>query len=152
MKPMIIIWLIVAFLFLIAELGNPGFFFFFSFFLGSLITAISSPFISSSIGQLFIFLGGTAAAFLLLQLWIRSRPAHFTKKQETNIDALKGKRAVVTKTIEPNKPGYISLFGVLWLARSINNKTITENKWVEIIDTQGAHVIVREISEKVETI
>lgn len=147
---MIIIWLIVALLFLIVELGNPGFFFFFSFFLGSLITAFSSPFISSSIGQLFIFLGGTVAAFLLLQLWIRSRSTRFTKKQETNIDALKGKRAVVVQTIESNKPGYISLFGVLWLARSINNKTITENKWVEIIDTQGAHVIVREISEKIQ--
>jgi len=92
--------------------------------------------------QLFIFLGGTIAAFLLLQFWVRARGSRVHKKQETNIDALKGKRAVVVKTIGPNKPGYISLYGVLWMARSAHHDRIAEDTWVEIVDVQGAHLIV----------
>lgn len=148
MNGMIILWLIVGLLFLIAELGSPGFFFFFSFFLGAVITACCSLFISSHMIQLFIFLGGTIVAFLLLQLWVRARGARISKKQETNIDALKGKRAVVVKPIGVNSPGYISLYGVLWLARSAHGKAIPEDRWIEIVDVQGAHLLVVELAKE----
>lgn len=142
----VLFWLIVAFLFLIAELSSPGFFFFFSFFIGALITAASVLFISSNVTQLFIFLGGTAGAFLLLQLWIKMRGARPSKKHDTNIDALKGKRAIVVQDITPNKPGYVSISGVMWLARSKNNNHIEEGQLVEIVDVQGAHVLVEEVT------
>lgn len=142
-----IFWLIIAFLFLIIELGNPGFFFFFSFFLGAIAAALASFFISSYIAQLFIFLGGTAIAFFIFRIWIYKRRSKFFEKQETNIDALKGKQAVVVKAIGPNKPGYVSLYGVLWLACSANNISIAENTLVKIVDMQGAHILV-EISEE----
>jgi len=151
MKTMVIVWLVTALLFLIAELGNPGLFFFFSFFLGAFITAFCSFFITSYIAQLFIFLGGTTLAFLLLQVWIRSRGVRLSKGPHTNIYALKGKRALVVQTIGPNKPGYITLDGVLWLARSVHNNTIAEAKWVEIVDVRGAHVLVMEVSEESAT-
>jgi len=150
MNGVIIFWLIIGLLFLIAELGSPGFFFFFSFFLGALITAFSSIFMVSIVTQLFIFLGGTTAAFLLLQLWVRSRGANLTKKQETNVGALKGKRAVVVRAIGHNRPGYISIYGVLWLARSANNKAIPEESWVEVVDMKGAHLLVVEVSESTD--
>ena len=149
MDGMVIFWFIIGLLFLIAELGSPGFFFFFSFFLGALIAAGSSLFIASIIAQLFVFLGGTIVAFLLFQLWVRSRGARLTKKQETNIDALKGKRAVVVKAIGPNNPGYISLYGVLWLARSAHYNAIPEESWVEVVDMKGAHLLVVEVSESI---
>ena len=140
-------WLVVSVLFLIGEIGSPGLFLFLSFFIGALITAVCTFFIANHMTQLLIFLGSTVGAFFLLQIWIRSRGSRLSKKQETNIYALKGKRATVVQEIIPNKPGYISLYGVLWLARSTDNKPIAQGVWVEILDMQGAHLLVKEIEK-----
>ena len=142
MNSVFLFWIIIAILLLIAELGSPGLFFFFSFFLGALITAFASFFVDSIISQLLLFLGGTTVAFLILQKWVKSRTS-LSQEQKTNIYALKGKRAVMTTAIGPNTPGYISIQGVLWLARSADNVAIEKDSWVEIVDVRGAHVLVK---------
>ncbi len=78
----------------------------------------------------------------MIHVWIRKHVVHRSKKQETNIDSLKGKQAVVVKAIDSNKPGYVSIYGVLWLARSADKSCIPQDSWVEIVDVQGAHVLV----------
>jgi len=147
MNTVFLFWIIIAILFLIAELGSPGLFFFFSFFMGSLATAFVSLFNSSYSVQLLVFLACTFIAFLFMQKWVKSRIA-LSQDQKTNIYALKGKYAVVTTSIGQNTPGYISIQGVLWLARSADNVPIDKDSWVEIVDVCGAHVRVKKINNK----
>lgn len=148
MNGSIVAWLIISLLFLIAELGSPGFFFFFSFFIASLITAISAIFVSNLMIQLFVFLGGTILSFLCLQIWVRFRGSRISKKQATNMDALIGKVAVAVKSVDSNNPGYVRLQGVLWVARPVNNDVISEGTLVEIVDVQGSHLIVKKSVNK----
>ena len=147
MNTVFLFWIIIAILFLIAELGSPGLFFFFSFFLGAVATAIASFFVVSYTAQLLVFLAGTTIAFFVMQKWVKSR-SELSQEQKTNIDALKGKHAVVTTSIGPNTPGYISIQGVLWLARSFDKVAIEKDSWVEIVAVCGAHLRVKKINNK----
>jgi len=147
MNTVFLFWIIIAILFLIAELGSPGLFFFFSFFLGALATAITSFFVVYYTAQLLVFLSGTMLAFFVMQKWVKARTG-LSQEQKTNVDALKGKHAIVTTSIGQNTPGYISIQGVLWLARSADNAAIEKDSWVEIVDVCGAHLRVKKINNK----
>src|SRR5437762_4413642 len=81
-------WLIIAFFFLIMEMGSPGLFFFVSFFFGGLIAAGVSVFTPSIIIQTASFLGGTASALLILRYCVVPMIGKDRPHERTNVYAL----------------------------------------------------------------
>lgn len=64
---------------------------------------------------------------------------------KTNVNSLVGKKAIVTKTIEPYKYGEVKIEGNYWTAKPENNETILENDIVEVIEITGVKLVVRKM-------
>ena len=136
-------WLIVALLFLLLELGHPGLFLFLSFSLGAVASAIVSYYSNSFIVQSLIFLSGTILSMVAMRRWLHSRP---TKKHaHTNVYALRGKRGIITRTIQADQSGQVKVQGETWSARSVDGDVIEQGTSVEVVRVSGAHLVVQEV-------
>jgi membrane protein implicated in regulation of membrane protease activity len=93
--------------------------------------------------QVLIFL--SIAALLL----IFTRPLAVKKfkmgREKTNVDSLAGKNVLVIKKINEFEKGEVKLNGLIWAARSENNKEITEGTKCEVLRVEGVQLIVRPI-------
>jgi len=136
-------WLIMAIVFLVFEMGTPGFFFFLSFSFGSLMCAVATFFTHSIFLQSIIFLIGSVLSFLVLHFWIKRKMLKSKADQLTNVYALKGKRAKVLKKITYFKPGTVNVAGEVWAARPAVDEVIEEGQYVIIVQVKGAHLIVK---------
>lgn len=140
------LWISAAIMFLLAEVGHPGLFFFLPFACGAAASALIAVWTESIIWQGITFLLVTGCAFIVIHYWLQLRKSVHEQHQTTNIDALVGKQALVIQAIEQNGTGYVKISGEQWLARSIDNQHIEKNVEVEVVATRGAHVIVKKIS------
>ncbi len=139
-------WLIIAFAFLIMEMGHPGLFFFLSFFFGGLSAAVASYFTKSVIVQTISFFGSTIVALYILRHWGVFIVGKNRSHQHTNFYALKGKRALVTQDITGEQPGLVTIGGQIWAARVVHHDDrIFIGDVVEVIDVRGAHVVVKKV-------
>lgn len=135
-------WLLVAFSFLIMEIGHPGLFYFLSFFFGGLAAAAATCITESTIIQILVFFGTTIVSLYVLRHWVGKNRS----TQHTNFYALRGKRAVVTQDIDNEKPGLVTIGGQVWVARVIHhNDRASVGDVVEVVDVRGAHVVVKRI-------
>lgn len=136
-------WLILAFLFLICEIGHPGLFFFLSFGIGALVAGFSTLVTESIVIQSLLFLVcSIIAVFVLITCFKkRMRQGYHT----TNVQALVGKNGLVIKSIYPEQAGQVKVGGEIWSARSINNEKIEKEAVVEVIIIRGVHLFVRKI-------
>jgi hypothetical protein len=66
----------------------------------------------------------------------------------TNIDALIGKEAAAKTDIDPLDGGVVKLLGEIWLARSEDEKVISEGSKVRVIRVEGVSLIVEGVDEK----
>src|SRR5579885_2629826 len=114
------VWLVVAVLFLILEVGSPGLFYFLSFCIGASLSAIVSLYSDSTTLQSLVFLAGTIAALLVLKYGIKSWKHHH-KLPATNIDALHGKQGIVLEKITLQHPGTVKVDGQIWSARALHD-------------------------------
>ena len=144
MKTLFFIWLVIALVALILEMGSPGLFFFLSFSFGALATAIVSLWFDSLVVQGCTFLASTIFALIILRLWLVRSRKHLPHTR-TNIYALQGKRAMVLKRISPEKPGIVKIDGEVWTARPADYRGIETGVEVEVVDVVGAHVIVKQL-------
>lgn len=64
---------------------------------------------------------------------------------KTNLDRVIGKHCLVTKTITADNKGEVKVMGSMWSATSLNNETIEEGEYAEVVSIEGAHVIVRKL-------
>jgi len=138
-------WMIIAVLFLLLEMGNPGLFFFLSFFCGALFSAGVTFFTESLVLQLCVFFVGTKIALYVLRYYVVPAIGMNRPNERTNVYALIGKKAIVTQKIYDTKPGFVKIDGILWVARSVHQEEIEENTHVEVVDVRGAHAIVRKV-------
>jgi Membrane protein implicated in regulation of membrane protease activity len=74
----------------------------------------------------------------------KKRTSSDSSRHKTNIDALVGRLAYVTQTIEQHGTGYVKINGREWMARSTNGARIEKGSQVDIIAIRGAHVIACE--------
>lgn len=132
-------WLITALCFLLFEMGNPGLFFFLSFFFGALSAFLISLCHIDMQPQYVAFFVASIVSFVILKLWVKR-----TRRQakNTNASALIGKQGLVIKEISATEPGLVKIGGEIWSAKSKNNEAIPIDSWVEITHVRGAHVIV----------
>jgi membrane protein implicated in regulation of membrane protease activity len=139
MNTVFFLWLIIAFSFLILEVGNPGLFYFLSFSCAALVVATISLFCESVIIQGITFLAIAVMVLFILKKWIYKREKSV---YQSNANALKGKQAIVTLPIHPAQPGYVKINGEFWLARTTDTQTILLNQLVVIKEIKGSHVVV----------
>ena len=138
-------WLIIAFFFLIMEMGSPGLFFFSSFFFGGLVAAGVSLFIPSIVIQAVCFLGGTGIALLILRYFVVPRIGKDRPHERTNVYALKGKQGFVIKNISFEHPGLVRVNGELWAAKVARGESIVKGDVIEVVDVRGEHVVVKKV-------
>jgi membrane protein implicated in regulation of membrane protease activity len=131
-------------MFLLAEVGHPGLFFFLPFACGASVSTIVAIWTDSIIIQALSFLFCSLIAFVVIHVWLKKRIPTESIHHKTNTDALIGLRAPVTQTIAEDGYGYVKVNGQAWRAYSQNRTRIEQGSQVVITAIQGAHVIVRE--------
>ena len=67
--------------------------------------------------------------------------------ERTNFDRVIGKHGLITKKITADTKGEVKVMSTLWLASSIDNTTINEGDYCEILAVEGAHLVVKKIEE-----
>ena len=138
METMFWIWLAAAVVFLILELATPTLIFA-CFVAGSIASGVFSFFYPEAYyWQIGIFL---IISTVLLPL-TRALAKKITREspQKSNVDALIGKVALVTKAIDPDLGGQVQIEGEIWVANA--DEAIEENAKVKVVSFSGtkAHV------------
>ncbi|HWR82970.1 MAG TPA: NfeD family protein [Candidatus Deferrimicrobium sp.] len=142
MTTMFWIWMAMAVVFLILELMTPTLIFA-SFVVGAAAAGIYSFFSPDAYyWQIGLFVG---VSLILLPL-TRTLAKRITKPspQKSNVDALIGKVALVTKTIDPDLGGQVLVEGETWVAKA--GEKIEENAKVKVVGVTGTRVHVEKIS------
>ena len=67
--------------------------------------------------------------------------------ERTNFDRVIGKHGLITKTITADNKGEVKVMSTLWSASSIDNTTINEGDYCEILAIEGAHLVVKKIEK-----
>lgn len=138
------IWLIISGAFFIGEIVTVGFLLFW-FGIGALITMIASFFTSNIIIQTIIFLITSTILLLITKPFVKK----FTnvKDTKTNAFSIIGKKAIVTKDIDPIQgKGQIKVGSEIWSAESKDQNKITKDTEVEIVDISGVKAIVETLN------
>lgn len=147
-------WLMLFFVTLVAELYNPGLFYFLSIACGASAAGLSALMFQTFDLQLAWFGAISALAWFVLKRIARSNrvaPYH-----QTNTDALLGKRALVTERIIYPDKGYVKVGGELWPARlaldeytnqedgksTFQSGTVDVGESVQVIRVVGNHLVV----------
>ena len=133
------IWLIIGIICVIIEIFDPMFFFL-SLGIGGILTGALSLIIKSTALQILIFAIISFLAFLSMRKLGKKILTHHGG--ETNVYALKGKHAIVVKTIEKNGKGYVKVGGEEWSAIEANHGTIPEGSKVIVVGVDGNKLLV----------
>lgn len=132
------IWMAAAVVFLIIELLTPTLIFI-SFALAAGIAGVYAEFYPQEYyWQIGIFIVG-----ILLVLPVSRRVAKRLLKpaDDSNVDAMIGKTALVTSTIDPDNGGKVRFEGEVWQAQA--DERIEENVKVRIVGVTGTRVRVQ---------
>ena len=134
------IWLFLALLFVMFEIGTPGLFFSLSFAFGALSASVGAWNNLTILSQWGFFFGGTIVSLLMLKAWVAvDAPGSGT----TNVHALMGKQAIVLKKTMECKPAQIKVGGECWLALEKDCQTLESGQKVTIINVTGTKLIVK---------
>lgn len=136
------LWTLIGVICLILELTS-GDFFIMCFSIGAFITAVVSAFVPSFIGQIIVF----AVASLLCLLFVRPLALkYFHRKDEdrpSNVDAMVGRKGVVTETIEAGGFGRVKIDGDSWKACGENDEAIGNGERVEVVAINSTIITVK---------
>jgi len=140
------IWIIVTVLLFIVEIFIPTFFAV-SLAIGSLAAAIFS-FLGFGIEvQLIVFSLGTLASFFAIRPFMLKYAHKKNGHVETNVDALIGKTAKVTVTIDNSKnEGRVVFEGDDWRAETENSEILGPGSKVEILKVDSTVLIVKPLN------
>ena len=139
-------WLIVAVIFLLLEIGNPGLFLHLAFCFAALGSAKAAYFGANVLFQLLVFIIGFVVSFGLLS-WFAKRITHNAPR--TNVYALEGQQGRVISAIFLNNSGQVKINGEIWTAKSIyNDGLLAEGVLVQVVSVRGAHLVVQKVFEK----
>ena len=143
MNTMLYIWVVVAFLGFVFEMGSPGLFYFLSFSFGALLAAIAAFVTDSLVAQGIVFLIGTCFALGFLKYWLNAK-FYFEGRSgyKSNVYALQGKKGFVTVPIEKNKVGQVNLDGQIWIAKSASGNPIEKEAEVRVVKVEGCRLVV----------
>ena len=138
-------WTLVGFICLILELTS-GDFFIMCFSIGAFIAAIASAFVPSFTVQIIIF----AVASLLCLIFVRPLALkYFHRKGEnrlSNVDAMIGRKGMVTDAIPAGGYGRVKIDGDSWKACGENDQPIAKDAHVEVVSMASTIITVRPLN------
>lgn len=138
------IWFIVAIILLFVEILTVTFGVV-CFSIGALIAGILAFFTDSLIWQLTAFSVSSLIAFIFLRPFLKKLVDRSIKHTPTNTEALIGRRAIVSETIDYNKnTGRISIDGDDWKAISVDNSIIEKGNHVTILKVESVILTVKQ--------
>ena len=134
-------WLILAGIFVIAEIATVGFLIFW-LSLGSLCAMLTSFFTDNIIIQTAVFVV-TSVLFIFLTRPLAKKLAKTDNTLVTNAFSIIYKKAIVIKEINPTLGvGQIKIDGQVWTAKSTNEEIISEGTEVLILNIDGVKAVV----------
>lgn len=137
------IWLAVAAIFLIIEIGTPSLVFA-CFVVGGIGAAITAALTDNYLLQIGVF---AVIAIILIPL-TRPLARRITKPspQKSNVDALIGRPGIVIKTIDPDKDiGQVRVDGQVWQA--VANEKLKEGTKITVDESRGARLFVSRLEQ-----
>ncbi|MBN4072294.1 NfeD family protein [bacterium AH-315-F03] len=147
METMFWIWMAVALVFLIIEIGVPGL-----IFICFAVGAVGAAMYAEMSPQEYVIQTGIFAVIALALIPFSRK---FAKKisvsspMESNVDALIGQPGIVVKAIDlAEYTGQVRLQGEVWSARAEEN--IPEGAKVTVMSVEGNHLHVKRGFEQVE--
>lgn len=138
------IWVIAGIICVIIEIFTPGFFFM-SIGTSAIITGLFALIISNIYIQFAIFI--IISSLIFVNIKKLSKKFFKVEGAPTNVFALIGKEAIVTKKITKTNKGYVKIGGEIWSADSIDKKPIEVGKTVVVEKIEGNKVIVKDLEE-----
>ena len=140
------IWIIIALVFVIIEMFTSGFAVM-CISIGCLFGAVASAIDWELKWQLLVFAIGTALAFMTVRPLVYKFFYNKSHEVKTNMDALVGRKALVTERIEGElHPGRVKVDGDDWKAVSLEAEVIEVGEAVEITALNSVIVTVTKIS------
>ncbi len=136
------LWVAIGFVWLLFELISPGLFFCLSLAIGSMSAAASAWYGVDLFMQAAVFTGASMISFFILYFLLGAK-AHKGEHYKSGIDALPGKKGLVTKKISPHYIGQVDIKGEIWSAQAFHNEVIEEGASIEVIRVEGVRLIVR---------
>ncbi len=137
------IWLIAAIVLVIVEIATAGFGSI-CFAIGALGSALTAYLGASIYWQLAIFAIISVLAFVFLRPVVLRFLEKRSKDVKTNAEALIGRKAVVSETIDPEKhSGRVAIDGDDWKAVSFDHTLIDKGEEVEIVSKESIILSVR---------
>lgn len=148
-----VIWVIIAVALLIAEATTTAFVAIY-FGIAAAVAAVLALIGLPVLVQLIAF-GGAAVAGIVLTRPALRRAMGTTPLLRTGVDAMRGRRGIVTKAIAELEPGQVRINGETWTARSyFDGEQIDAGTRVEVVEVKGVTALViaspspHEISEQ----
>lgn len=143
------VWLVLAGIFFIVEIATTGFLVFW-LGIGSLFAMITSFFTDNLIIQMVVFITTSTLLIIFTKPVVKK---FFIKDEDTittNVYSIIGKKAIVTKEINPTLGvGQIKVEGQDWSAKCNSDEIIEKGIEVEILDINGVKAVVTPIISKV---
>lgn len=137
------IWLIAAIVLVILEIFTSGFGVI-CFAVGAVFSALGAYFELNLIWQLVIFAAASMLAFIFIRPVVLRVLEKKSKEVKTNADALIGKVATVSETIDSEKnTGRVAVDGDDWKAVSQDGNTINKGEKVEIVSRDSIILTVK---------
>jgi len=137
-------WTLIGVICLILELTS-GDFFIMCFSIGAFITAIGAAIGANFTVQIIIF----AIASVICLLFVRPLAIKYFHRNDenrlSNVDAMIGRKGVVTEPIPANGFGRVKIDGDFWKAKSEDGTAIKDNSTVEVTDINSTIITVKNI-------
>lgn len=144
-----VIWYMLAGGLLILEAFTPGMFLFVCFALAALLVGfVHQIFALSFVWQLGLFLVSSTIALIMVKPLLKTMITMPRSEELLYANQLIGKQAMVFKEITAAEMGAVKLFDVdeTWLAKANDSKELAQGTTVKILELQGNHLIVEEIT------
>lgn len=113
------------------------------FAIGSLIALIASLLDLSTNIQIILFIVVSASCISITRPLAKKYLS--TAIINTNSDRIIGKHGLVTKRIDADTKGEVKVMSAFWSASSIDNSTLDEGDYCQILAIEGVHVVVKKI-------
>ncbi len=137
----VVVWVVVAVALAIGELLTPGLFFLGPLALAAAVAALAAGVGAGAVSSTIVFIVTGLASLLVLRP-IARRHVRLPALSRTGVDALIGRKALVTRTVDVHG-GRVRIGGEEWSARAyLDGEVLEEGATVDVVKIEGVTALV----------
>lgn len=137
----VVVWVVVAVALSIGELLTPGLFFLGPLALAAAVAALAAGVGAGAVSSTIVFIVTGLASLLVLRP-IARRHVRLPALSRTGVDALIGRKALVTRTVDVHG-GRVRIGGEEWSARAyLDGEVLEEGATVDVVKIEGVTALV----------